>query len=80
MHSVDGSLLATVCTSMPQSIRADLTERLTSCFDSNPLRWRNTEAEGEGGRVTFEAMHFSWYNRHAMKVCVSYAQSIKVAN
>lgn len=54
---------------MPEALRRDLTDRLIACFDDDPLRTVNSSSASEG-HSTFEALHFSWYNRHCTTVRV----------
>ena len=63
----EDSLTACITTSMPQSIRRDLADRLVACFDKDPLRKMDSSSlpEGEG---TFDVLHFSWYNCHCTTV------------
>ncbi|KAH9911107.1 uncharacterized protein B0H18DRAFT_864387, partial [Fomitopsis serialis] len=53
-----------ICTSMSEAMAADLTERLVVCFDTDPLNDVDTATQTQHD---FEAIHFSWYNRHATK-------------
>ncbi|KAH9916068.1 uncharacterized protein B0H18DRAFT_854224, partial [Fomitopsis serialis] len=59
VHSID---MAGICNSMPNNMRDNPTDRLTACFPFNPLKTIHTAASGRD--ITFEALHFSWYNRH----------------
>lgn len=59
-------LMACICTSMPDGMKKNLTERLVSCFKSNPLTARSTA--NDPLTVPYETLHFSWYNRHCTKV------------
>ena len=70
-------LLACVSTAMPDALRADLADRLVACFDCNPLRSVDS-ASTSGGRGTFEALHFSWYNCHCTKVL--FVQFLETSN
>ena len=63
IRGIDDSLLACVCTSMPDTLRNNLQECLLACFDVNPLQDRDS-ASLSSEEATFEALHFSWYNRH----------------
>ncbi|KAH9916438.1 uncharacterized protein B0H18DRAFT_1124234 [Fomitopsis serialis] len=60
----NNSLVASVCTSMSEAMAADLTERLVVCFDTDPLNDVDTVTQTQH---EFQAIHFSWYNRHATK-------------
>lgn len=62
-----GGLLASICKSMPQSLREHLTDRLTACFEEGALKDLDT-AQCAGGEHIFQALHFSWYNRHCTEV------------
>ena len=48
---------------MPDTLRNNLQERLLACFDVDPLQDRDS-ASLSSEEATFEALHFSWYNRH----------------
>ncbi|KAH9926365.1 uncharacterized protein B0H18DRAFT_954689 [Fomitopsis serialis] len=58
----DNGLIASICTSMPEAMKRHLMDRLVACFDSDPFKPVDSNS-ANGGR-TFEAIHFSWYNRH----------------
>lgn len=68
IRGIDNILLACISTAMPEALRHDLEERLLACFDMDPLTDRDSSAS-PSGKATFEALHFSWYNRHCTKVC-----------
>lgn len=63
-----GRLTACVSTAMPEAMRRDLLDRLISCFNSDPLRDVDSTSSAPEGQTTFQALHFSWYNRHSTKV------------
>ena len=52
---------------MPDMLRNNLQERLLACFDVDPLQDRDS-ASLSSEEATFEALHFSWYNRHCNQV------------
>ncbi|KAH9910774.1 uncharacterized protein B0H18DRAFT_839145, partial [Fomitopsis serialis] len=56
------SLIAGICTSIPEPMRRDMMDRLTACFQNNPFE--TVEAGSMDVSRTFEVIHFSWYNRH----------------
>ncbi|KAI0055244.1 hypothetical protein BV25DRAFT_1815883, partial [Artomyces pyxidatus] len=59
----DGSLLAFISTAMPQSLKKRLTDCLLASFGGRQsLVHTESRSSGEGFR--FQALHFSWYNRH----------------
>ncbi|KAI0708140.1 hypothetical protein C8Q72DRAFT_790818 [Fomitopsis betulina] len=45
----------------------DLLDRLISCFNSDPLCDVDSTSSAPEGQTTFQALHFSWYNRHSTK-------------
>ncbi|EPS93189.1 hypothetical protein FOMPIDRAFT_1136659 [Fomitopsis schrenkii] len=65
IQSSRSSLLACVCKSMPRDMRQDLAERLSACFEPGALQSLDTAKSG--GEHVFQALHFSWYNRHCTK-------------
>ncbi|KAH9911249.1 uncharacterized protein B0H18DRAFT_854571, partial [Fomitopsis serialis] len=56
------SLIASICTSMPEVMRSNLVERLITCFESDPFE--TVDAKSRDVRRTFQVIHFAWYNRH----------------
>lgn len=66
IQSSRASLVACVCKSMPRDLRQDLAERLSACFEPGALQ--NLDTVKSGGEHVFQALHFSWYNRHCTKV------------
>ena len=66
IRSLESDLIVSVCKSMPQTLRCDLLGRLTACLEPDALRYVDT-AESQGEHL-FETLHFSWYNRHCMRV------------
>lgn len=62
-----GYLIACVSTAMPEALRRNLADRLTACFDLDPVRNIDSSLTSNG-QSTFEALHFSWYNRHCTTV------------
>ncbi|KAH9910184.1 uncharacterized protein B0H18DRAFT_1130546 [Fomitopsis serialis] len=63
-RGANNGLVASVCTSMSEAMAADLTEQLVVCFDTDPLNDVDTATQTQH---EFQAIHFSWYNRHATK-------------
>ncbi|EGO04643.1 hypothetical protein SERLA73DRAFT_68327 [Serpula lacrymans var. lacrymans S7.3] len=54
-----------VCTSLPDYIRSSLQPKLLAAFENNELL---TEKPGQYDEDDiFEALHFSWYNRHCTR-------------
>ncbi len=51
---------------MPESLRANLMDRLTACFEPGALQ--EVDTAEDGGAYVFQTLHFSWYNRHATTV------------
>lgn len=51
---------------MPQSMRDELVDRLSACFEPGALKEHDTEKSD--GEHLFQALHFSWYNRHCTTV------------
>ncbi|KAH9910449.1 uncharacterized protein B0H18DRAFT_836661, partial [Fomitopsis serialis] len=51
-----------ICTSMPDAMKRNLMDGLVACFDSDPFK--PIDSNSANGERTFEAIHFSWYNRH----------------
>ncbi|KAH9834671.1 uncharacterized protein C8Q71DRAFT_711403, partial [Rhodofomes roseus] len=64
VHSCHGDIFASICKSMEQSMRDRLIDRLADCFEPDALKVIDT-AQERGDHV-FQALHFSWYNRHCM--------------
>ncbi|KAH9830347.1 uncharacterized protein C8Q71DRAFT_688010, partial [Rhodofomes roseus] len=62
VHSCHGDIVASICKSMEQSMRDRLIDRLADCFEPDALKVIDT-AQERGDHV-FQALHFSWYNRH----------------
>ncbi|KAI0055056.1 hypothetical protein BV25DRAFT_1816167 [Artomyces pyxidatus] len=63
LDCADGSLLAFISTAMPQHLKDRLTDSLLACFAGRQsLVPTNSTSSGESFR--FQALHFSWYNRH----------------
>ncbi|KAH9917570.1 uncharacterized protein B0H18DRAFT_883715, partial [Fomitopsis serialis] len=62
IRGVDHSLVASICTSMPDTMKRTLIDRLLASFNSDPFK--TADANSATGERTFEAIHFSWYNRH----------------
>ena len=62
---------------MPCDMRQTLLGDLIACFDaeSSNLQYQNSGTSGE--RYFFEALHFSYYNRHCTRVC-SHPYSVDV--
>ncbi|KAI0728072.1 hypothetical protein C8Q72DRAFT_417787, partial [Fomitopsis betulina] len=67
IHGQQGRLTACVSTAMPEAMRRDLLDRLISRFNSDPLRDVDSTSSAPEGQTTFQALHFSWYNRHSTK-------------
>lgn len=66
LRNEDGSLMAYICSTLPYHLRCSLMRDLVLCFgDINILTDKDTSQSEEGD---FQAMHFSWYNRHATTV------------
>lgn len=66
IRSSNLGMLASVCRSMPQSMRDELVDRLSACFEPGALKEHDTEKSD--GEHLFQALHFSWYNRHCTTV------------
>ncbi|KII89483.1 hypothetical protein PLICRDRAFT_109188 [Plicaturopsis crispa FD-325 SS-3] len=58
-------LLAFICTTMPESMRQNLTANLMACFAPHQSLIPTDSRDAE--KFTFETLHFSWYNRHCTK-------------
>ncbi|KAH9924497.1 uncharacterized protein B0H18DRAFT_847061, partial [Fomitopsis serialis] len=58
----DHSLVAGIFTSMPDTMKRTLIDRLLASFNSDPFK--TVDANSATGERTFQAIHFSWYNRH----------------
>jgi hypothetical protein len=66
LRNEDGTLMAYICGTMPQSLRTSLLQRLLLAFeDENMLIDKDTKQDADN---SFQAVHFSWYNRHATRV------------
>jgi len=61
----DGSLLALVIPTMPDSIRKPLLNNFINVF---PGKLKTTDTEVEGIDNFFECLHLSWYNWYSTKV------------
>jgi len=67
LRDLDGSLMAYICGTMPESLKGRLLEYLLlSLGDEGALVQKDIDHQDR--RSTFEALHFSWYNRHATRV------------
>lgn len=66
VRSKDDHLIASICKSMPQSIRENLTDRFDACFEPGALQEMDTAEKG--GENFFHVLHFTWYNRHCTTV------------
>ncbi|KAH9917782.1 uncharacterized protein B0H18DRAFT_860296, partial [Fomitopsis serialis] len=62
IEDVNSNTIVGICASMPNNMRENLTDHLTSCFPFDPLKAIRTASTA--GDITFEVLHFSWYNRH----------------
>lgn len=60
--------MVVICPSLPEDLRQNLLDRLESVF---PQAIRNTDSKSQGSDHSFEAIHFSWYNRYSTKVNVN---------
>ncbi|KAH9838762.1 uncharacterized protein C8Q71DRAFT_689884, partial [Rhodofomes roseus] len=67
LRDSDNDLMMSICTSMPVDLRASLTERLISCFPTDPLNVLDTATISRSEPLKFQALHFSWYNRHCTR-------------
>ena len=70
VRSVNGDVIACICTSMPQNMRDGLIDRLAACFEPDALQ--DTDTSASGGENLYQAIHFAWYNRHCTTVSVGY--------
>lgn len=70
IKSLRSSIVASICRSMPENLRADLMDGMTACFEPGALQELDTAKEG--GDHIFQAVHFSWYNRHFTTVSTSW--------
>ncbi|EGO30874.1 hypothetical protein SERLADRAFT_404855 [Serpula lacrymans var. lacrymans S7.9] len=67
LKNSNDSLMLFLNSSMPESIRTTLLPNFQSCLGSTTsLHHVDSAVEGKG--FTFEALHFSWYNRHCTKL------------
>ena len=66
----DGSLIVAAFPNMPDSLRSTLAVNLESCFPGPYPILRDMNSAKEGGGFVFPALHFSWWNRYGMRVCV----------
>ncbi|EGN97242.1 hypothetical protein SERLA73DRAFT_74955 [Serpula lacrymans var. lacrymans S7.3] len=62
IRNSDGSLMVFVCTSLPDCIRSSLQPKLLAAFENNEPPTQKPGQHDEDDM--FEALHFSWYNRH----------------
>ncbi|KAI0063872.1 hypothetical protein BV25DRAFT_1801482, partial [Artomyces pyxidatus] len=63
LNCSDGSLLALICTSMPEQLKKRLTDCLLASFGGRQsLVPTDSKSVGEG--FNYEALYFTWYNRH----------------
>lgn len=53
---------------MPQDMRTSLLSDLTACFDVEPSNLQKMFSGELKERYSFEALHFSYYNRHCTRV------------
>lgn len=54
---------------MPEELRDGLLDRLAACFEPDAIKTLDTASFS--GEHVFEALHFSWYNRHCTEVRIS---------
>lgn len=64
INDMHGDMLATVLANMPQHLRSNVLETIKTVF---PNRVKNVDSQDEG--YTFDAIHFSYWNVYAKKVC-----------
>ena len=65
------SLVACIFTNMPSHLRRMLSIDLISCFHAESWNLQETDSAAAGTEFQFQAVHFSWYNRHATRVSLS---------
>lgn len=65
---------------MPDSLRATLKANLLACLDQQRLSLEDMSSDATGEEYCFPALHFSWYNRHGMRVSAVRSQFHYVAN
>ncbi|TFY59839.1 hypothetical protein EVG20_g7638 [Dentipellis fragilis] len=65
INNSDDSLMAFVCTSLPEYLRNCLASSLKQCVGD--AAFKDVESRGDCQNFSFSEYHFSWYNRHATK-------------
>jgi hypothetical protein len=72
INKKDGSLLALVIPTMPDSIRRPLLNNLITVF---PRKLENTNSEAEGIDNFFKCLHLSWYNCYSTRARIYFLMS-----
>ncbi|KAH9906101.1 uncharacterized protein B0H18DRAFT_1132018 [Fomitopsis serialis] len=67
VRDADNNLMVCICTSMPASLKVDLTSQLVACFPINPFKTLDTATLSCGQPIEFAVLYFTWYNRHCTK-------------
>ena len=69
IRNADGTVVAFVCTAMPQYLKSSLLPLLIACLKDPTLFKDQQHMAGENATLPIDCLHFSWYNRYATKVC-----------
>lgn len=67
LRDLDGSLMAYICGTMPENLKLSLLKFLLLSLEDEGALVRK-DLDDQDRTSTFEALHFSWYNRHATRV------------
>ncbi|KAF8549577.1 hypothetical protein OG21DRAFT_1387229, partial [Imleria badia] len=62
LRNSDGTLMALICSSMPQRLKDNLMANLIGAFDGKDILYSRLVSVHES--QPFECVHFSWYNRY----------------
>ena len=65
LRNSDGSLMALICSSMPQRLKDQLMANLIGAFDGRDILYSRQVSDGP---QSFGSLHFSWYNRYTTQV------------
>ena len=68
--NADRTLMAFICTAMPQHLKSQLFPLLVGCFGNPELFIQQSSSDyvNRGALPPFDYIHFSWYNRYTTKV------------
>lgn len=65
---IHGSLIMCMFPNMLDAMRGTLLSNLVACLDLEPSHLQTMDSGASGETYSFEALHFSYYNRHCTRV------------